>query len=109
MFLGTLSDPFFNHLIGNSSAGFTELILTSERVEAGIKSGEIQRDASSSTVKKPFSGKKEVNTAYGQRNQNKTKCRPMVGAVMISNASSNQQRNNQHRPDAPEDSLLRLT
>ena len=34
MFLGTLSGPFFNQLIGSSSAGFTELILTGERVEA---------------------------------------------------------------------------
>ena len=42
MFLGTLSGPFFNHLIGSSSAGFTELIMTGERVEAGIKSGKIQ-------------------------------------------------------------------
>ena len=41
MFLGTLSGPFFNHLIGSSSAGFTELILTGERVEAGIQSGKI--------------------------------------------------------------------
>ena len=31
MFLGTLSGPFFNHLIGSSSYGFTELILTGER------------------------------------------------------------------------------
>ena len=63
MLLGTLSGPFFNHLIGSSSAGFTELILIREQVEAGIKSGKIQRDASSSTVKKPFSGKKEVSVA----------------------------------------------
>ena len=60
MFLGTLSGPFFNHLIGSSSVGFTELILTVERVEAGIKNGKIQRDESSSTTKKPFIGKKEV-------------------------------------------------
>ena len=47
MFLGTLSGPFFNHLTGNSSSGFTELILTGERVEAGIRSGKIQKDVSS--------------------------------------------------------------
>ena len=41
IFLGTLSGPFFNHLIRSSSAGFTELILTGEQVEAGIKSGKI--------------------------------------------------------------------
>ena len=58
MFLGTLSGPFFNHLIGSSSSGFTELILTGERVEASIRSGKIQKDTSSSTVKKPFIGKK---------------------------------------------------
>ena len=68
MFLGTLSGPFFNHLIGSSSAGFTELILTGEGVEDGIKSGKIQRDASSSTAKKPFTGKKEVIVVYNQRN-----------------------------------------
>ena len=65
MFLGTLSDPFFNHLIGSSSAGFGELILTGERVEVGIKSGKIQKDLSASTaVRKPFTGKKEVSTVY---------------------------------------------
>ena len=61
MFLGTLSGPFFNHLIGSSSAEFTELILTGERVKAGIKSGKIQKDSSASTaVRKPFHGNKEV-------------------------------------------------
>ena len=94
MFLGTLSGPFFNHIIGSSSAGFTELILTGERVEAGIKSGKIQRYASSSIIKKPFSRKKEVSATYGQRNQSKTERHPMVRAVMISNPASNQQRNN---------------
>ena len=52
MFLGTLSGPFFNNLIGSSSTGFTELILTGERVEAGIRSGKIQKDASTSAVVK---------------------------------------------------------
>ena len=97
MFLGTLSGPFFNHLIGSSSAGFTELIMTGERVEAGIKSGKIQRDVSSSMMKKPFVGKNEVSVAYDYRNQNKTDCRPTVGAVMISNPVPNQQR----KPEAP--------
>ena len=108
MFLGTLSGPFFNHLIGSSSVGFTELILTDERVEAGIKSGKIQRDASSSAARKPFTKKKEVNAAYSQRNHNKTELLPTVGAVMISNPTSNQQRNNQRRPDAPKRQFTRI-
>ena len=67
MFLGTLSGPFFNHLIGSSSSGFTELILTGERVEAGIKSGKIQKGASSST-KRSLSEKKLVQfTARGAK------------------------------------------
>ena len=65
MLLGTLSGPFFNHLIGSSAAGSTELILTGERVVAGIKSGKLQLDASASTAgRKPLTGKKEVSAVY---------------------------------------------
>ena len=71
MFLGTLSGPFFNHLIGSSSAGFNELIMTGERVESSIKSGKIQRYVSSSTMKKPFTGKQEVSVVYDHRNKKK--------------------------------------
>ena len=68
MFLGTLSGPFFNHLIGSSSVGFTELILIGERVEAGIRNGKIQKDSSSSTtVRKLFISKKEVSAFYPQK------------------------------------------
>ena len=100
MFLGTLSGTFFNHLIGSSSVGFTELILTGERVEAGIKSGKIQRDASASaTVKKSFSAKKEAAVIYSQKGLRRTERRPTVGAVMIQNSSNDQPRNNQSRPN----------
>ena len=79
MFLGTLYGPFFNHLIDSSSAGFTELILTGERVEAGIQSGKIQKDTLSSAVKKPFTGKKEVNSIYNSRGQRRDERCSMVG------------------------------
>ena len=65
MFMCTLSGPFFNLLIGSSSSGFTELILTGERVESGIKSGKIPMASTSTAVKKPFVGKKETNVVYG--------------------------------------------
>ena len=91
MFLGTLSGPFFNHLIGSLSAGFTELILTGERVEAGIKSGKIQKDAfASAAIKKPFPTKKEVSSIYSQRGQGRFKRRPAVGAVMIQKSAADQ-------------------
>ena len=67
MFMGTLTGPFFNLLIGNFSSGFTELILTGERVESDIKSGKIQMASTSNVVKKPFISKKEDNVVYGQR------------------------------------------
>ena len=109
MFLGTLSGPFLNHLIGSSSAGFTKLILTGERVEAGIKSGKIQKDSSASTaVKKPFTGRKEVSIVYSQRNQRRTERRPVVGAVMIPKPASDQPRNNQPRVERPVRKFTRI-
>ena len=65
MFMGTLTSPFFNLLIGSSSSGFTELIMTGERVESGTKSGKIPMATSSNAVKKPFGGTKESNVVYG--------------------------------------------
>ena len=109
MFLGTLSGPFFNHLIGSSSAGFTELILTGERVEAGIKSGKIQKDSSSSTaVRKPFIGKKEVAVVYPQRNQGRAEHRPTIGAVMIPKPTFDQPRSNQLRVERPVRQFTRI-
>ena len=84
MFLGTLSGPFFNHLIDSSSFGFTELILTEERVEAGIRSGKIHKNVSSSAVKKSFTGKKEASAVYGPRGQSRPDHRQAVNAVVIS-------------------------
>ena len=101
MFLGTLTGPFFNHLMGSSSVGFTELILTGERVEAGIRSGKIQKDASSTTARKPFAGKKEVSSVYNQKNQNQTEHSPAVGTGMIPKLAPAQQRNNQQRAERP--------
>ena len=85
MFMGTLTGPLFNLLIGSSSSGFTEMILTRERIESGIKSGKIMTGASSSVVKKSFGGMKEVGVIYGQKSRRKVNHRESVGAVLISN------------------------
>ena len=84
IFLGTLSGPFFNHLIGSSSSGFTELIMTGERVEVGIRSGKIQKGASSSTEKRSFTGKKEASAVYGLRSQRRPEHHQELNAVVIS-------------------------
>ena len=93
MFLGTLSGPYFNHLIGSSSSGFTELIMTGERIEAGIKSGKIQKGASSGIEKKPF--KKDSSAVYSSKSQNRPERRQDVNAVVISRPAGAPQRNNQ--------------
>ena len=87
IFMGTLTWPFFNHLIGSSSAGFTELILAGERVEAGIKSGKIQGATPSDTQKKSYNGKKESNVVCGQKSRHDQH----VGTVLISGSASHQQ------------------
>ena len=107
MFLGTLSGPFFNHLIGNSSAGFTDLILTGERIEAGIKAGKIQKDASSSTDKKPF--KKESNAVYGSRRQNRQERRQAANAVVISKPAGALQHHNQQKSERRQFTRLSMT
>ena len=71
-FMGTLTGPFFNHLIESSSYDFTELILTVEQFESSIKRGKIQVVVSSSIEKKPF--KKEASVVYGPRRQVKPEC-----------------------------------
>ena len=91
MFMGTLSGPFFNHLIGSSSSGFTELILIGERVESGIKSGKIPMAATSNDVKRSFSGKKETNVVFGQKIHSKNDRHQSVGAMLISNPAPVQQ------------------
>ena len=89
--MGTLTSPFFNLLIASSSFGFTEMILTEDRIESGIKSGKIPMATSSNAVTKPFGGKKEVNVVYGQKSHRKIYLHQSMGAVLISNLMLSQQ------------------
>ena len=91
MFMGTLTGPFFNHLIRSSSSGFAELILTRKQVESGIKSEKIPMVASSSALKMTFNNKNETNTVYGQEGRGKSDRNQSVGAVLISNPALVQQ------------------
>src|ERR1051325_7604652 len=109
MFIGTLTGPFFNHLIGNSSAEFTELILTGDRIEAGIKSGKIQVESSPNVAKRSFGGKKEANAVYGQKSRVKTDHTQSVGAVVISNPTPAQpQRDNTRNQNAPQRQFTKI-
>ena len=85
MFMGTLTGPFINLLIGSSSSGFTEMVLTEERIESGIKSGKILMAASSNVEEKPFGGKREANVV--QKGHNKAHYHQPVRAVLVSNSA----------------------
>jgi len=41
MFIGTLQSPFYDHMIGNMSSNFADIVVIGERVEVGLKSGKI--------------------------------------------------------------------
>lgn len=50
-----LQVPYLDWMVGNTSSGFSALVLASERIENMIKMGKIQNDASTSGVlKKPY-------------------------------------------------------
>src|SRR3954471_14049003 len=83
MFMSTLTGPFYSHLLGSSSSGFTDLILTGERVEIGIQNGKIQIGSTSGTMKRPISGRNEVNATQIQKSR-KSEQHQSVGAVLIS-------------------------
>ena len=95
MFMGTLTSPIFNLLIESSSSGFTELILTGERVESGIKSGKIPMATYYNAMKKPFIGKKETNVVYGQKSHSNNDRHQFVGVMLISNTAPVQQQEQQ--------------
>ena len=76
MFMSTLQGPFYDRMAGSTSAGFSDLVMAGERIEAGLKMGKIQSASSSGSssgvVKKSFGGytkKKEGETSaiYAQR------------------------------------------
>ena len=109
--MSTLTGPFFNLLIGSSSSGFTELILTGERVESGIKSENIQMVSTSNAMKKPCIGIKETNVMYGSRSRIKNDCHHSLRAILISIPTSSQrprQQNNQQKSDAPRRKFTRI-
>lgn len=94
--MGTLTGPLYSHLLGNSSSGFTELILTGKRVKSSILRGKIQAITSSST-KKSYQGKNEPNAVYNRKGRNEKNQDQTVEAVSITTPSS-QPQNYQCRP-----------
>ncbi|XP_050889426.1 uncharacterized protein LOC127094663 [Lathyrus oleraceus] len=66
MFMGTLQGPYYEKLVGSTSAGFSDLVVVGERIEIGVKAGKILNPVNvANGAKKPYSGfpkKKEGET-----------------------------------------------
>jgi len=54
MFIETLQDPFYKHVLGSVSSNFSDIVTIGERIEHGLKSGKIAQGSSTATsAKKP--------------------------------------------------------
>ena len=53
-FIGTLSAPYYEKVIGSASSGFSDLVASGEMVEAGIKNGKILDPQNSQGAAKKF-------------------------------------------------------
>lgn len=77
MLMGTLQGPYYEKLVGNTSAGFSDLVVAGERIESGVKAGKIPSPPNAANgVKKPYSGfpkKKEgeINVASTSKGKGK--------------------------------------
>lgn len=60
MFMSTSEGTYYDRMVGSTSVGFSELVMTGERIEAGVKMGKIQTSGTNSSAsgvaKKPFGG-----------------------------------------------------
>ena len=57
MFMGTLQGVYYEKMVGSAPSGFSDLVTIGERIEAGVKSGKIQGEPSST----PYNSKKHVS------------------------------------------------
>lgn len=58
MFMGTLQGPYYKKMIGYVSTGFADLVIIRERIENGVKSGNIGKPSSSQHNNKRYSNNK---------------------------------------------------
>ncbi|XP_050908890.1 uncharacterized protein LOC127122628 [Lathyrus oleraceus] len=77
MFMGTLQGPYYEKLVGSTSAAFSDLVVACERIEIGVKAGKIPNPANAANgAKKPYSGfpkKKERETNAASTSKGKGK------------------------------------
>ncbi|RDX90836.1 hypothetical protein CR513_27258, partial [Mucuna pruriens] len=62
IFINTLHLPFYEKIVGNMSINFSDLVLIGERVEVGMKKGEIVAEATTSHTNKSHDKEEEEET-----------------------------------------------
>nr|KYP42497.1 hypothetical protein KK1_036080 [Cajanus cajan] len=59
LFINSLTGPYYNKMIGNTTTLFSDIITIGERVEQGLKSGKLAKPSQSFEAKKTYEEKKE--------------------------------------------------
>ncbi|RDY03342.1 hypothetical protein CR513_13080, partial [Mucuna pruriens] len=52
-FIDTLQSPFYDRMIENVSLNFSNLVITEEKIEIGVRKGRIAQGAASTSANKP--------------------------------------------------------
>ena len=102
MFMSTLQGPFYEHMIGSTSARFADLVMAGERIEVGLKLGKIHIGGSSGSLggsKKPFNTypkKREGDASvdYSHRGRREDRQHQQINVVSIHVNAPPQQRPN---------------
>ncbi|XP_050908405.1 uncharacterized protein LOC127122034 [Lathyrus oleraceus] len=85
MFMGNLQGPYLDRMVGNTSSGFSDLVLAGERIENMIKMGKIQNSASTSSASKktfvPYGKKREGETNAASIIRTRNPTYPQVAAI----------------------------
>ncbi|XP_027912906.1 uncharacterized protein LOC114172940 [Vigna unguiculata] len=100
MFVSTLQPPFYEHMVGNVSSVFADIIIIGERIEIGLKNGKIAYSPlAATTPKSPISGSYQSqhnNTWKIEANTN-----PNQSLGQITSPRRNQERNYIHFTPIP--------
>ena len=65
IFMGTLQGVYFEKMVGSVLSGFSDIVTIGERIEAGVKSGKIQRAVSNT----PYNLKHMLLTSQKRRKE----------------------------------------
>ena len=69
MFLNTLKTPYYNRMIGNSNKNFSDVVVTREMIENGVKLSKIENVEAKKSISKKRKGETHA-VSYQRRAYN---------------------------------------